>query len=39
MKTKIVIISKNKSEIKKFSRTKCAWNSMLHMLYKFYQDR
>ena len=39
MKTEIVIISKTKSKIKKFSWTKCAWNSMLHMLYKFYQDR
>ena len=39
MKTKIVIISKNKSKIKKFSVTKCDWNSILHMLYKFYQDQ
>ena len=39
MKTIIVIISKNKSKIKKFSRTKYAWNSILHMLYKFHQDR
>ena len=39
MKTKIVIILKNKSKIKKFSGTKCDWNSILHMLYKFYQDR
>ena len=39
MKTKIVIISKNKSKIEKFSITKCDWNSILHMLYKFYQDR
>ena len=39
MKTIIVIISKNKSKIKKFSRIKCAWNSILHMLYKFHQDR
>ena len=39
MKTKIVIISKNKSEIKKYSRTKCTWNSILHILYKLYQDR
>ena len=38
-KTIIVIISKNKSKNKKFSRTKCAWNSILHMLYKFHQDR
>ena len=30
MKTIIVIISKNKSKIKKFSRTECAWNSILH---------
>ena len=28
-----------KLEIKKFSGTKCGWNSILHMLYKFYQDR
>ena len=39
MKTKIVIISKNKSKIKKFSGTKWDWNSILHMLYKFYQNR
>ena len=39
MKTIIVIISKNKSKIKKFSQTKCAWNSILHMLCKFHQDR
>ena len=39
MKTIIVIISKNKSKIKKFSGAKCAWNSILHMLYKFHQDR
>ena len=30
MKTIIVIISKNKSKIKKFSLTKYAWNSILH---------
>ena len=39
MKTIIVIISKNKSKIKQFSWTKWAWNSILHMLYKFHQDQ